>query len=113
MTSTRPFRGQVALPLGAPPICVPASIPPGTLCLIRRHCQYRTGPSPDESVPRPLFDSTLLPSPGELKWSSQRRMPNQEPAESLLGGKYRILDRLGGGGLGDVYRGESVITGRP
>src|SRR5882724_882443 len=42
-----------------------------------------------------------------------KAMPNQEPAESLLGGKYRILDRLGGGGLGDVYRGESVLTGRP
>jgi serine/threonine-protein kinase len=40
-------------------------------------------------------------------------MPNREPVPSLLGGKYRILDRLGGGGLGDVYRGEHTPTGRP
>src|SRR5690242_11430976 len=40
-------------------------------------------------------------------------MPNQEPAASLLGGKYRILDRLGGGTSGDVHRGENTVTGRP
>jgi eukaryotic-like serine/threonine-protein kinase len=40
-------------------------------------------------------------------------MSNKEPEASLLGGKYRILDRLGGGGLGDVYRGENTLTGRP
>src|SRR6266436_3437172 len=40
-------------------------------------------------------------------------MSNKEPEASLLGGKYRILDRLGGGGLGDVYRGENTVTGRP
>ena len=39
-------------------------------------------------------------------------MSNKEPVPSLLGGKYRILDRLGGGALGDVYRGENMLTGR-
>jgi serine/threonine-protein kinase len=39
-------------------------------------------------------------------------MPNRESVTSLLGGKYRILDRLGGGGLGDVYRAEQTATGR-
>lgn len=40
-------------------------------------------------------------------------MSYREPAESLLGGKYRILDHLGGGGMGEVYRGENILTGRP
>src|SRR5579859_3299153 len=40
-------------------------------------------------------------------------MAHREPAESLLGGKYRLLDRLGGGGLGEVYRGDNTLTGRP
>jgi serine/threonine-protein kinase len=40
-------------------------------------------------------------------------MPNQEHVASLLGGKYRVLDRLGGGSSGDVHRGENTVTGRP
>src|SRR4051812_43102116 len=41
-------------------------------------------------------------------------MSPRPPAPGLLvAGKYRLLDRLGGGGMGDVFRAENLLAGRP
>src|SRR5438105_15534059 len=33
-------------------------------------------------------------------------------AGSVVSGKYKVLERVGGGGMGDVYRAEHVLAGR-
>ena len=41
-------------------------------------------------------------------------MPFRPPSPgALIENKYRLAERIGGGGMGDVYRGENVLAGRP
>ena len=54
------------------------------------------------SQPRDVRADSLGPSVGSI------------PPGTLLGnGTYRIDGRLGGGGMGEVYRGTNTVTGRP
>src|SRR5689334_19077085 len=40
-------------------------------------------------------------------------MPFRPPSPgALIDGKYRLAERIGGGGMGDVYRAENVNAGR-
>src|SRR5262245_24220421 len=40
-------------------------------------------------------------------------MPSRTPAPGLLlDQKYRLAERIGGGGMGDVYRADNVLAGR-
>src|SRR5678815_3727757 len=41
-------------------------------------------------------------------------MPSRTPAPGVVvDGKYRLAERIGGGGMGDVFRAENVLAGRP
>ena len=41
-------------------------------------------------------------------------MPFRPPSPgALIENKYRLAERIGGGGMGDVYRAENVLAGRP
>src|SRR4051794_10546624 len=50
----------------------------------------------------------------EFRVPSCELMAFRPPSPGLLvDSKYRLAERIGGGGMGDVFRAENVLAGRP
>ena len=43
---------------------------------------------------------------------SAERRPGRRPLETVIDGRYRVLDRIGSGGTAAVYRAEDLVLGR-
>jgi hypothetical protein len=43
---------------------------------------------------------------------SAERRPARQPLETVIDGRYRLLDRIGAGGTAAVYRAEDLVLGR-
>jgi serine/threonine protein kinase len=43
---------------------------------------------------------------------SAERRPGRRPLETVIAGRYRLLDRIGSGGTAAVYRAEDLVLGR-
>lgn len=60
---------------------------------------------------RALEKHRILALERGLELRGQSPLPDGEPIGSVLGGKYRILRRIGSGGIGAVYSAEHVALG--